>query len=201
MKVIHFVPYYPPERTGGVGEVVAGLHQALGEVPVRQLEGVGGQGDASEAQLPGSGDDVEDLGVGRGLAAQQPDADGPLAAGPAQLLVGALQREPAAGLPGCGGVQAERAAVVAAAARFSSRLRLLMAGAPPGAAPAGEHGPAPGPTSGRADAGPAAGRRRPAGLPAARNPASSGNTAGLGRRQPLTPATDSTGSSGKIGSR
>ena len=29
MKVIHFVPYFPPERTGGVGEFVAGLHDAL----------------------------------------------------------------------------------------------------------------------------------------------------------------------------
>jgi len=29
MKVIHFVPYFPPERLGGVGECVAGLHQAL----------------------------------------------------------------------------------------------------------------------------------------------------------------------------
>jgi len=29
MKVIHFVPYYPPERIGGVGELTAGLHRAL----------------------------------------------------------------------------------------------------------------------------------------------------------------------------
>jgi hypothetical protein len=29
MKVIHFVPYAPPERAGGVGEFVAGLHDAL----------------------------------------------------------------------------------------------------------------------------------------------------------------------------
>jgi glycosyltransferase involved in cell wall biosynthesis len=29
MKVIHFVPYFPPERLGGVGECVAGLHEAL----------------------------------------------------------------------------------------------------------------------------------------------------------------------------
>jgi glycosyltransferase involved in cell wall biosynthesis len=29
MKVLHFVPYFPPERLGGVGENVAGLHAAL----------------------------------------------------------------------------------------------------------------------------------------------------------------------------
>jgi glycosyltransferase involved in cell wall biosynthesis len=29
MKIIHFVPYAPPERTGGVGEFVVGLHDAL----------------------------------------------------------------------------------------------------------------------------------------------------------------------------
>jgi len=29
MKVLHFVPYFPPERLGGVGECVAGLHEAL----------------------------------------------------------------------------------------------------------------------------------------------------------------------------
>ncbi len=29
MRIIHFVPYFPPERIGGVGEVVAGIHQAL----------------------------------------------------------------------------------------------------------------------------------------------------------------------------
>lgn len=29
MKVIHFVPYYPPDRLGGVGEYAARLHQAL----------------------------------------------------------------------------------------------------------------------------------------------------------------------------
>lgn len=29
MKVMHFVGYYPPERAGGVGEFVAGLHKSL----------------------------------------------------------------------------------------------------------------------------------------------------------------------------
>lgn len=29
MKVIHFAPYYPPERLGGVGEFAARLHEAL----------------------------------------------------------------------------------------------------------------------------------------------------------------------------
>ncbi len=29
MRVIHFVPYYPPERLGGVGEYAARLHRAL----------------------------------------------------------------------------------------------------------------------------------------------------------------------------
>ncbi len=29
MKIIHFVPYYPPERLGGVGEFVARLHAGL----------------------------------------------------------------------------------------------------------------------------------------------------------------------------
>lgn len=29
MKVIHFAPYYPPERVGGVGEFVAALHNGL----------------------------------------------------------------------------------------------------------------------------------------------------------------------------
>lgn len=28
MRIIHFVPYFPPERIGGVGECVANLHQA-----------------------------------------------------------------------------------------------------------------------------------------------------------------------------
>jgi len=31
MKVLHLVPYYPPERMGGVGEFVAHLHAALRE--------------------------------------------------------------------------------------------------------------------------------------------------------------------------
>ncbi|MCP4658562.1 MAG: glycosyltransferase family 4 protein, partial [bacterium] len=29
MKIIHFTPYFPPDRLGGVGEVVAALHQEL----------------------------------------------------------------------------------------------------------------------------------------------------------------------------
>ncbi len=29
MRIIHFVPYYPPERIGGVGEFVAALHEGL----------------------------------------------------------------------------------------------------------------------------------------------------------------------------
>jgi glycosyltransferase involved in cell wall biosynthesis len=29
MKIIHFVPYFPPDRVGGVGDFVAGLHEAL----------------------------------------------------------------------------------------------------------------------------------------------------------------------------
>ncbi len=29
MRVLHFVPYFPPERLGGVGEFVAGLHEGL----------------------------------------------------------------------------------------------------------------------------------------------------------------------------
>jgi len=29
LRVLHFVAYYPPQRIGGVGELVAGLHQSL----------------------------------------------------------------------------------------------------------------------------------------------------------------------------
>ncbi len=29
MRIIHFVPYYPPDRIGGVGEFVAALHEGL----------------------------------------------------------------------------------------------------------------------------------------------------------------------------
>ena len=30
MKILHVVAYYPPDRMGGVGEVVAHLHRGLG---------------------------------------------------------------------------------------------------------------------------------------------------------------------------
>ncbi len=48
MRVLHFVPYYPPERVGGVGRFAAVLHQGLRKRGVESAVVTRGRGAASD---------------------------------------------------------------------------------------------------------------------------------------------------------